>query len=350
MSEFDSSKALLGAITLLLAGAAATATFLGTFQMAVPTPELRKLDELVTAQVKAAGAARVAAEKAGELAEAKTHELRTAVAHAAPLSVSAEGQGEGQASGAGHAVKEEAHAAASPAAPAGGSGFKADLSKLPPAAGAAHVRGIVALGGARPPEKVLVPLKTDATCGKLLSSEPMTRIWVGEGQGLANVFVYIKTGLAGKQFPGSPNKPVVDQKGCLYEPLIVGAMVNQVVEIRNSDPVLHNVLFQKSSNGNPTFNQGQSAGSKPLEKTFSKPEVLIKLVCSVHPWMSGYVGVVEHPFFAVTDGNGVFDLPTGLPPGKYTLAAYHVKGGEVTTELEVGPDGSAMVGLVVPVK
>ena len=350
MSESNSTKALLGGITVLLALAAGTATYLGTFQSSAPAPELRKLDDLVSAGVKEANAARDSARHSGELAEAKAEEIRRAV-HTAV----AEGHGAAAAPVAAHgaepakAAESQAAAVVAPAAAAAVS-TTVDLSKLPPSAGGPHVRGIVALGGVRPAERQIVPLKSDANCGKLLTGEPLTRSWVGEGQGLANVLVYIKKGLEGKTFPAPTTKPVIDQKGCVYEPMITAVMTGQLVEIRNSDPVLHNVLFQKSAAGNSTFNMAQGPGAKAIEKSFSNPEVLIKLVCSVHPWMAGYVGVVPHPFFAVTDVQGVFELPPGLPAGKYTLAASHVRGGEVTAEITVGADGSATTGLVIPLK
>lgn len=351
MSESNSTKALLGGITVLLALGAGTATYLSTFQKPAPSPELRKLDELVSAGVKQAEAAREASHHAAELAAANAAQVRRAVqaVAAAPAGHGA-GATDGPAAAPAKAAESPAPAAAPVAPAASAVAVTADLSKLPAATGAPHVRGIVAIGGARPAERVVVPLKSDANCGKLITGDPMTRSWVGEGQGLANVFVYIKKGLEGKTFPAAASKPVIDQKGCIYEPMVTGLMTGQTVEIRNSDPVLHNVLFQKSASGNPTFNLAQGPGAKAIEKSFGSPEVLIKLVCSVHPWMAGYIGVAGHPFFAVTDAHGVFELPAGLPAGKYTLAANHVRGGEVTTEITVGADGAATAGLVVPVK
>lgn len=352
MSEFNSSKALMGGITVLLAVAAGTATYLGTFQNSAPSPELRKLDELVSAGVKEAEASRQAARHAGELAGAKAEEIRRAT----KLAVAAGPEAHAPVAAVGHGADAKpsgtAPASVPDAAPAKAAptALVADLSKLPAASGPGRVRGIVAIGGARPPERTIAPLKSDANCGKLHTTDPLTRSWVGEGQGLANVFVYIKKGLEGKTFPASGKKPVIDQKGCIYEPMITGVMTGQAVEIRNSDPVLHNVFFQKSTAANPTFNFAQSAGAAPSDKVFPNPEVLIKLVCSVHPWMAGYVGVVPHPFFAVTDAQGVFELPPNLPAGKYTLAANHVRGGEFTAEITVGADGAATAGFVVPVK
>ena len=352
MSEFNSTKALLGGITALLAIAAGTATYLGTFQKASPSPELRKLDALVSAGIKEADAARQASIHAGELAAAQATEIRRSRPSA--------GIHPGEAPAAtGHGVSEAKPAEAAHATPATGTpgastapavGGTVDLSKLPAATGTPHVRGIVAIGGARPPERPIGPLAADATCGKLASGPVLTRIWAGSGQGLANVFVYIKKGLEGKSFPVPAEKPVIDQKGCIYEPMMTGAMTRQMVEIRNSDPVLHNVLLNKSNSGNPVFNLSQAPGSKAIEKAFDNPEIGIKLVCSVHPWMAGYLSVVPHPYFAITDANGVFELPSGLPAGKYTLAAYHVRGGEVTTEITVGADGAATAGFVVPIK
>jgi len=267
MSESNSTKALLGGITVLLALAAGTATYLGTFQNPAPSPELRKLDELVSAGVKEADASRQAARHAGDLSEAKAEEIRrmtkmgATTGYGAPAPNSGHGgevakPGEGAHAPGPEAVKTVAPASAPSPAP-DASSAKADLSKLPPASGPGRVRGIVAIGGTRPPEREISPLKSDNICGKLPGINPMTRSWVGEGQGLANVFVYVKTGLEGKSFPPGGKKPVIDQKGCMYEPLMTGVVAGQPVEIRNSDPVLHNVSFQKSNAGNPTFNPAE---------------------------------------------------------------------------------------------
>lgn len=205
---------------------------------------------------------------------------------------------------------------------------------------AGDVNGTVTLKGTPPPEKAIAPLSADPNCGKAAKGPVNTRHYVvGQGGGLGNVFVYVKAGLDGKKFDAPASKAVIDQVACLYEPYMIGAQTGQAVEIRNSDPFLHNVNFSKSEVGNPTFNFAQGSGAKPQDKVFPNQEVFVKLQCNVHPWMFGYIGVVNHPFFAVTDKDGKFTLK-GLPAGKYTVAFKHLKAGEVTQEIEVKDSGA----------
>jgi plastocyanin len=214
---------------------------------------------------------------------------------------------------------------------------------------AGDVTGKITLKGTPPAEKEIAPLKADANCGPAAKGPVTTRHYVvGAGSGLANVFVYVKAGAEGKTGASPVAKPYIDQVACLYEPYVVGAMAGQPVEIRNSDPFLHNVNFMKSEAGNGTFNFAQGKGAKPVDKTFAKQEIFVKLQCNVHPWMFGYIGVSESPFFAVTDKDGGFTIK-GLPAGKYTLAFKHLKAGEVTKEIEV-TDAAATVSAEMEVK
>lgn len=215
----------------------------------------------------------------------------------------------------------------------------------------ADVTGKVSLKGTPPPEKEITPLKADPNCGKLVSGTPKTRHYVvGADAGLANVFVYVKNAPAAAKGKAASAQPFIDQKGCLYEPYVVGAVAGQPVEIRTSDPVLHNVNFQKSiaTPANPTFNIAMGPAAKPLTKTFPNPEVFVKLACNVHPWMFGYIGVVDSPFYAITDKDGNFSIP-GLPDGKYTLVFKHLKAGDATADVEV-KGGNASAALTLEAK
>jgi hypothetical protein len=209
------------------------------------------------------------------------------------------------------------------------------LSAIIPATFAGDLSGKVTLKGTPPAEKEITPLSKDANCGKIRAQSPTTRHYVvGADNGLANVFVYVKKGLEGKTFPVPAEKPVIDQVGCLYEPYVSGAMVGQPVQIKNSDPFMHNVNFAMSKSGNTVFNFAQMTKGMVNEKTFTKPEVFVKLQCNVHNWMFAYVGVVDNPYFAVTDKDGNYTIK-GLPAGKYTLAFAHLKSGETTQEVDV---------------
>lgn len=186
-------------------------------------------------------------------------------------------------------------------------------------AGAADVVGKITLSGTPPAEKTL-PL--DPACGKLWPSEkPTTRFYqTGEGNGLAEVFVYLqKEGLTSEV----PAKAVLlDQKGCEYVPYIIGLQTGQKLLVRNSDPVLHNV--HATPRINKQFNLAQMAGGKDIERTFDQPEVFVRFKCDVHPWMFAYVGVMPHGYYAVTDKDGNFKIE-GVPAGEYTVAAFHRK-------------------------
>lgn len=156
---------------------------------------------------------------------------------------------------------------------------------------------------------------------------------------LGNAFVYVKEGL-GAGFP-APSEPVLlDQENCRYHPHILGIQAEQPLLIRNSDPVFHNVNSQPSINSGFNINQPQAG----METThaFETAEVMIPVKCDVHGWMSAYVGVVDHPYFAVSRGDGSFTLPN-LPPGDYVVEAWHELFGTQTTNVTVGQGATAEV-------
>jgi plastocyanin len=213
------------------------------------------------------------------------------------------------------------------------------------AAVAGDVSGKVTLKGTPPPEVNIRPLTADPNCGKLHTGTVTTRHYlVGEGNGLANVFVYVKAGLEGKTFDTPAEKAVMDQIACLYEPYVMGMVAGQTLEVRNSDPFLHNVNFMRSAAKNPTFNFAMGKDAKPVDKVFPNSEVFVRLQCNVHPWMFGYIGVLDHPYYAVTDENGKYTI-AGLPDGKYTVAFNHLKAGEIVKEIEVKDGAQVDVSL-----
>ncbi len=148
---------------------------------------------------------------------------------------------------------------------------------------------------------------------------------------LKNVFVYIKEGVSGK-FETPKELVQFNQIGCAYTPKVLGIMVGQPLEILNSDDTLHNVhALPTQSQG---FNLGMPIKGMKLKKTFAKPEIMVKVKCEVHPWMSAHIGVLEHPFFAVTGEDGVAKI-NNLPAGEYTLEAWHEKYGVQTQKVTV---------------
>jgi hypothetical protein len=112
----------------------------------------------------------------------------------------------------------------------------------------------------------------------------------------------------------------------------MGIMVGQPYRILNSDGILHNIHTLPTIN--PTFNRGQPATVEEITTTFPKPEKMFQVKCDVHPWMSAYVGVFAHPFFAVTDRDGKFTI-SGLGAGTYEITAWHERLGERTASVTV---------------
>ncbi len=186
-------------------------------------------------------------------------------------------------------------------------------------AGAGDITGKVSLKGTPKPE---VPIDLGASCGPLNPNptKATTRHYVtSKDGGLANVFVYLKDA---KAAPATGDGPTLDQLGCMYEPYVMGVVAGQKFKVKNSDATLHNV--HATPKINKEFNFGQPIKGQVNEKVFDQPEVLVRVKCDVHPWMFAYVGVAENPYFAVTDKDGNFKI-SGVPDGKYTVVAYHLK-------------------------
>ena len=160
---------------------------------------------------------------------------------------------------------------------------------------------------------------------------------VADGGGLANVFVYVKSGIEG-DYPAPAEKALLNQQGCQYTPHVSGVMVGQTLVIRNSDPTLHNVHARPEKNDE--FNQGQPFENMEMEHTFDEAEVMVPFKCDVHPWMASYMGVMSHPFFAVSGADGSFSIG-GLPAGDYEIEAWHEELGSKTMSVTVAADGTA---------
>jgi len=193
------------------------------------------------------------------------------------------------------------------------------------AAQAGTILGVVKFTGEKPKPKIITEMLANAFCKDHCGGNPREsdRFVLGKNgteDVVANVLVYVSKGLEGKQFEAPKQPVVVDQVNCIYVPHVVAAMTGQPVEIRNSDETLHNVMAQPRQN--PSFNEGMPGSGKKLTKVFNKPELGIDLRCFMHPWMVGYVHVLEHPYFSVTSTNGTFEIKN-LPPGTYEVSVKH---------------------------
>jgi hypothetical protein len=198
-----------------------------------------------------------------------------------------------------------------------------------PPSGTATVKGTVTLKGT-PPEMPLTNRNADPFCAKTPMKEE--EVVVGKNGGLKNVIVRITKGLTGNYEP--PMTAVnLDQTACMYRPRVTMLMAGQSLLIKNSDQTLHNVHTYKGAS--TLFNQAEVPGLPAIAKTFKDATgEILKFKCDVHPWMTAYVGVMGHPFFAVTGDDGGFEIPK-VPPGKYTLEAWHERYGTKSTEITV---------------
>ena len=201
-------------------------------------------------------------------------------------------------------------------------------------AAAATVKGKVLFEGAAPAvQEFLVRGNPECAAlhpgGKIQSEE-----FVVHHGALQNVFVYVKEGLEGRSYPVPSQAVTIENKNCVYVPHVIGAQVGQQVNLLNSDPTLHNVhSFSKNSKA---WNLGLPFQGMKQTKKFEAAEVMVHLKCDVHPWMSGYVGVLPHPYFSVTDGNGIFEIKN-LPPGEYLIEAWHEKLGVRSQKIRIEP-------------
>src|SRR5438128_1440966 len=216
-----------------------------------------------------------------------------------------------------------------PAAPAGGAagGQKVD------AATAGDVKGVVMLEGtARKNEPIR--MNADPVCVKANATPQSQETYTVADGKLANVFVYVKDGLGSYVFDPPTETARIDQMNCRYHPHVFGMRVGQKLEILNSDPTLHNIHALPKTNSE--FNTGQPIQGMKTDHAFTAKEVMVPFKCDVHGWMNAYVGVLDHPYFATTGADGSFDLKS-LPPGTYTIEAWHEKLGPMTQMVTVGP-------------
>ena len=209
-----------------------------------------------------------------------------------------------------------------------------ELAKAAEPGATGTITGVVKFAGEVPPESK-IQMRADPKCAKL-SPDAMTRDHVVTDGKVANTFVYVKSGLAKAKYPAPDVMPVLDQKGCQYQPKMLGVLEGQSIEIVNSDPTLHNI----HGFGKQEFNIGMPRQDGRIERKFKKAEVLVQVKCDVHPWMEAHIGVVEHPFFAVSGADGTFEIKD-VPVGRYTLEAVHPRLGSKTFELAVASGGEA---------
>jgi len=221
------------------------------------------------------------------------------------------------------------------------------------------VTGSVVLTGDVPRLARLPVTKHRSVCGESKHSEDLV---VSPSRGVANVVVTIE---GVPRAHGIPQEPaVLDNRDCVFVPHVLVAAVGQVIEIRNSDGIIHTAHAYDEAR-QTLFNVALPVYKRLVRRTLTHPGIY-RIVCDVgHTWMSAYVVVLGHPYAAVTDGSGRFRIP-GVPPGIYRLRFWHERlgvreeplviraGGEATVNLAWRVDGAAATGsrppLAVPIE
>lgn len=201
------------------------------------------------------------------------------------------------------------------------------------------VRGTVMFDG-KPPELKIINIGNDKDCRKMHAQDPIKNeeVLVGANGGLQNVFVYLRSNVPDGDYPMPEEPAVLDQQGCTFHPRMQVVRVGQPLLVKNSDPFTHNV--RSFALANRPFNFGQPADTDPRERIFTRKErEPVEVQCDYHKWMRAYLLVVDHPFHAVTDKDGKFEIK-GLPPGEYRLNAWHESLGTERQQVEVSADGA----------
>jgi hypothetical protein len=203
--------------------------------------------------------------------------------------------------------------------------------------GAASVSGTVRFDGPAPKPAHIV-MAADQNCAKAHPSGANSEdVVVGTNGALGNVIVYISDGLAPGSFEPPPTPVTLEQKGCMYEPHVVAMQAHQKLRVTNDDGTTHNI--HPLPQNNREWNKSQPPGMQALEESFPREEIAIPIKCNIHPWMKSYVAVFKHPYFAVTSKDGSFSI-RNLPPGSYTLMAWHEKLGTQIKKITVAANSA----------
>ncbi len=197
--------------------------------------------------------------------------------------------------------------------------------------GRGAIVGRVVFDGDAPQPQELTISKDVEVCGK--TEKFPEALLVGPDRGIKNAVVFLAIA-GGKSLSLPASNPALDQLGCIYAPHVLLVPAGATVDIKNSDGILHNI--HTYSEKNPAFNTAQPKFKKIISKTFAQPEI-IRVTCDVHDWMTAWVVVQDHPYYALTDETGAFQL-TDLPPGEYALRVWHEELGEHARSLTVTAD------------
>ena len=206
----------------------------------------------------------------------------------------------------------------------------------------ASFKGTVKFEGKVPAAKP-ISMAADPSCAKQHSSTVLAQPVVTDSKGdLQDVVVFVADGLGDRTFDAPSRPAVVEQKGCMYLPHVLAMRANQPLHLVNDDPTSHNI--HPTPANNREWNKAEPPGTS-VDETFAREEIAIPVRCNLHPWMRGYIAVFKHPFFAVTGKDGSFDL-SGLPPGTYTIKAWHETLGSSAQTITIGANETKQINFV----
>jgi len=206
------------------------------------------------------------------------------------------------------------------------------------------ITGSIKLDG-NPPEMKNISMAAAQKCAEQRSAPAMTQTVVPGGNGtLQNVVVYLKGDFSRYSFPKMTTPVTIDQQGCMFNPHVLAVMIGQPLRVINSDAMGHNI--NAASKNSPRQNESQPAGSTPKDMSFAHEEIAISVKCNIHPWMKAYIAVVGTPYFQVTGQDGSFELKN-VPPGTYTLTAWHETYGTSEQSVTIGPKEEKAVNITI---
>jgi plastocyanin len=208
------------------------------------------------------------------------------------------------------------------------------------------IKGHIRVNGKLPGNPV-IRMGMDPMCAKLNAGKrPVQEIVVATADGsLANVFVSLQGSFPASPVPAQP--VTIDQRACVYVPRVVGARVGQTLQVRNSDELLHNVHSASAHGNNFNFSQPKAGVVTPLQ--LKTAEMMLRVTCDVHRWMTAFVGVVSHPYFATTGGAGTYAI-ADVPAGTHTIQAWHEQFGVVIETVRVTAGSTSTVDFAYPAR